>query len=64
MKLNDKLPWATIGTWLLAIIFAVVGAIQCIQGKLDFEQYGKILAAFAVALGILGVGRGIAAGKR
>lgn len=58
--LTDSLPWATIGLYVLTALYAVVGGIEVIRGQLDFEKYGTLLAGFAVAFGILGVGRGIA----
>lgn len=62
---NKALPWATIGLWALTVIVAVVGGAVVIWGKngaLSFDEYVKALAAFALAHGILGVGRGINSG--
>lgn len=55
-------PWATIGVWLLTLIAAIVGGAVVIwghPGALSFEQYIAILGGFAVAHGLLGIGRGI-----
>jgi hypothetical protein len=56
------IPWATIGVWLLTLIAAIVGGVVVIwgdPGALSFEDYIKILGGFAVAHGLLGIGRGI-----
>ena len=66
MKPSDTLPWATIFLCTLTLIYAVVGGAVVIwgdPGTLSFEDYSKGLIGFAGALGILGVGRGIAAKK-
>jgi hypothetical protein len=55
-------PWATIGVWLLTLIAAIVGGVVVIwgdPGALSFEDYIEILGGFAVAHGLLGIGRGI-----
>jgi hypothetical protein len=62
-KLNDTLPWATIIMGALVLIAAAVGGAVVIWGKpgaLSFQEYLNMLKTFAVAVGILGVGRGIA----
>ena len=63
--MNSTTPWATIGVWALTLLVAIVGGIVVIWGKngaLDFERYVEVLGAFAVAHGLLGIGRGINAG--
>lgn len=63
--MNNTTPWATIGVWALTIIVAGVGGAVVIWGKngtLDFETYVKVLSAFAIGHGLLGIGRGINAG--
>jgi hypothetical protein len=65
MNLNRSIPWATLGVWLLTVIFAVVGGAVVIwgdPGALSFEEYMKIMGAFVVAHGVLGIGRGVKAG--
>lgn len=62
-KFSDALPWATIFLCVLVLFYAVVGGIETLKGQIDFETYGKQLAAFGIGLGVLGVGRGIAANK-
>lgn len=63
--MNNTIPWATLGVWLLTIIVAVVGGAIVIWGRsgaLDFKTYVEVLGAFAVGHGLLGVGRGVNAG--
>jgi hypothetical protein len=63
---SDKLPWATIMLGVLVAIAAIAGAVVVVvHGEsLSFEKYLDLLKNFAIAVGILGVGRGIvAAGK-
>lgn len=51
----------------LTIIAAVTGAIAVIwgdPGTLSFENYLKYMGAYAAALGLLGIGRGIRANAR
>lgn len=64
MKFSNTLPWATIGLYALTMFYAVIGGIEVLRGQLDFEKYGTLLAGFAVAFGVLGVGRGIAASNK
>jgi hypothetical protein len=63
MPLNDRLPWATIMLGILVGIAAIAGAVVVIvHGEsLSFEKYLDLLKNFAIAVGILGVGRGIVA---
>lgn len=52
----DRLPVAT----LLAVIFAIVGGIAVVGDDLPFREY---LESMAVMVGLLGIGRGVAARK-
>jgi hypothetical protein len=60
--LNDSMPWATIMMGVLVGIAAIAGAVVVIvhPSALNFQQYLDILKNFAIAVGIVGVGRGIA----
>jgi hypothetical protein len=60
--LNDSMPWATIMTAILVAIAAIAGAVVVIRNpdSLSFQQYLDILKSFAIAVGIVGIGRGIA----
>jgi hypothetical protein len=60
--LNDSMPWATIMMAVLVGIAAIAGAVVVIvhPSSLQFQQYLDILKNFAIAVGIVGVGRGIA----
>jgi hypothetical protein len=61
-KLSDSVPWATIMTAGLVLIAAVAGAGVVIwgdPGALSFEEYLDLLKNFAIAVGVLGIGRGI-----
>jgi hypothetical protein len=61
--LTDTKPWATIALLSLVVIVAGVGGAVVIWGNpgvLSFERYIDLLKSFAIAIGILGVGRGIA----
>jgi hypothetical protein len=60
--LNDSMPWATIMTAILVSIAAIAGAVVVIRNpdSLSFQQYLDILKSFAIAVGIVGIGRGIA----
>lgn len=62
---NNK-PWATIITGALVLIVAVVGGLVVLigdDGALTFTNYIQAIVGLAVACGLLGVGRGIAARK-
>lgn len=64
MTLSNSAPWATIFACVITLVYAVVGGAVVIwghPGTLSFEDYGKQLSVFVVGLGVLGVGRGIAA---
>lgn len=60
--LNDSMPWATIMTAVLVGIAAIAGAVVVIRNpnSLSFQQYLDVLKNFAIAVGIVGIGRGIA----
>jgi hypothetical protein len=60
--LNDSMPWATIMTAILVAIAAIAGAVVVIRNpdSLSFQQYLDILKNFALAVGVVGIGRGIA----
>lgn len=64
--MNDNKPWATIFTGVLIGIVAVVGGLVVVlgDGALSFEAYIDALKNLAIAAGVLGVGRGIAAFNR
>jgi hypothetical protein len=60
--LSDSAPWATIMTAGLVLIAAVAGAGVVIwgdPGALSFQEYLDMLKNFAIAVGVLGIGRGI-----
>ena len=63
----NEFPWATATMVVLVFIAAVVGGAVVIwgpSGALTFAQYLNALRDFAIAVGILAVGRGIrASGK-
>lgn len=61
--LNENTAWATIIMGILVVIASAVGGAVVIwgpPGALSFETYLGLLKDFAIAVGILGVGRGIA----
>jgi hypothetical protein len=59
--LSDTKPWATILTVVLVAIAAIAGGVVVIVNSeaLSFAQYLDQLKTFALAVGLLGVGRGI-----
>jgi hypothetical protein len=60
--LDDTKPWATLMIGLLVVIVAAVGGAVVLfgdEGALSFEAYLSTIKDFAIAVGILGVGRGI-----
>ena len=63
MNLNSA-NVATILIASLTVLVAVVGGINVIVNDLSFKEYAETLSVFAVGIGILGVGRGLAARKR
>jgi hypothetical protein len=59
---NDRRPWMTITLMALVLMVTAVGGAVVIwgnEGALSFERYLDLLKDFAIAVGILGVGRGI-----
>lgn len=66
MDMNE-FPWATVTIVALTIVAAVAGAAVVVfgdPGALSFENYLKYMGAYAGALGLLGIGRGIRAGAK
>jgi hypothetical protein len=65
--MSEEFPWATVTVVALTIIAAVAGAAVVIwgdPGTLSFENYLKYMGAYAVSLGLLGIGRGVRAGAK
>ena len=63
---ND-FPWSTFCVVILTVVAAVGGMAVVIwgdPGTLTFENYLKYMGEYAIALGVLGVGRGIVAGQK
>jgi heme A synthase len=63
--LNRDFSWATIGVLGLTAIIAIVGGAVVIwghPGALSFDQYVNAMWKFALAAGVLGIGRGVKAG--
>ena len=62
----NELPIATYLIAGLCAIVAVVGGIVTLTnpGSLSFNDYLDAVAAFAIGVGILGVGRGINASRK
>jgi hypothetical protein len=63
--LTKSISWATITLITLVAIAAIVGGAVVIwgpSGALSFQQYLDDLEKFAVAVGLLGIGRGVKAG--
>src|SRR4051812_28224897 len=62
---NENFSWATFTTLMLVVIAAIVGGVVVIwghDGALSFNQYLDALKGFAIAVGLLGIGRGVKAG--
>jgi hypothetical protein len=61
--LNDHLPWATILVGSIIVFVTVVGGVITIvqPSTLSFATYVNVLQKMVVGVGILGVGRGVAA---
>ncbi len=59
--ISDSIPWATLMIGILVGIAAIAGGVVVIVNSdaLSFQQYLDLLKNFAIAVGILGVGRGI-----
>lgn len=53
---------ATILTVLLVLTAAIGGMVLVVMGDLSFESWIENMTGFAVAVGLLSVGRGIARG--
>lgn len=53
---------ATVLTVLLVLIAAIGGIVLVVMGDLSFESWIETMTGFAVATGLLGIGRGIARG--
>jgi hypothetical protein len=63
--LSKSISWATVLTVILVAIAALVGGAVVIwgpAGALSFQQYLDDLQKFAVAVGLLAIGRGVKAG--
>lgn len=62
---TDEKPWMTICVVGIVFIVAVVGGVVVITdpASLSFQEYVTVLTGLAVASGLLGIGRGIAARK-
>lgn len=63
--LNKSIPWATVMIVVLVSVAALVGGAVVIwgpDGALSFQDYLDLLQKFAIAAGILGIGRGVKAG--
>lgn len=68
MDLNiSEFPWATVVLVALVVIAALVGGGVVIWGEpgaLTFKQYLDDLEKFAIAVGILSIGRGVRSGAK
>jgi hypothetical protein len=57
-----EFPWATAALIFLTLVAALVGGAVVIwgdPGALSFKEYLDDLEKFAVAVGVLGIGRGV-----
>lgn len=59
----DGAPWMTIAMLVIALIVVGVGGVSVLTNHLSYELYLKTLKDFALGVGLLGVGRGLAARK-
>lgn len=62
-----EFPWATAIMAVIAIVIVIVGGAVVIWGEpgtLSFQDYLNDLEKFGVAVGLLGVGRGIRSGLK
>lgn len=62
---SKSISWATVLLGALVVIAACVGGGVVIwgpPGALSFQEYLNDLKGFAVAVGVLGIGRGVKAG--
>jgi hypothetical protein len=64
MKVFDKWGPATVLVVGLVLIAAAGGAVAVAVGKYSYPQYLDDLKTFAIASGLLGVGRGVMTGLR
>lgn len=62
----NEFPWTTAIIAVIALIVVVVGGAVVIwgDGALSYEDYLDNLVKFGVAVGLLGVGRGIRSGAK
>jgi hypothetical protein len=62
----EPAPIATTLVSVLVFIVAIVGGVVLIVGKssLNFQEYVTAVTGLAVASGLLGIGRGIAAAAK
>lgn len=58
-NLNERFPWITMLVMVIALVVVIVGGIVVIEGNMSFEEYCRILVAFAAAAGLTGIARGI-----
>lgn len=59
----DK-PWMTISMLIIGAMIVLVGGVVVIMGNMTFDEYLDHLKEFAIAVGLLGVGRGIASNRK
>lgn len=60
----NEFPWATAMIFIVGVVVVLVGGAVVIwgtPGTLSFNDYLNDLKNFAVAVGLLGIGRGIRA---
>lgn len=65
MPTTNEFPWATAILAFLALLVVCVGGAVVIwgpDGALTFKEYLDDLEKFGVAIGLLGIGRGIRSG--
>lgn len=63
----NEFPWATALLFVIALIVVAVGGAVVIwgpSGALSFQQYLDDLKNFGIAIGLLGVGRGVRSGAK
>jgi hypothetical protein len=63
----NEFPWVTAILVVVAVIVVCVGGAVVIwgpSGALTFQEYLNDLEKFGVALGLLGIGRGIRSGAQ
>lgn len=59
-----EFPWATFCVVVLTLMAAVVGGIVVILGNLSFSDYLNQLSRFVLAVGLIGIGRGLGANAK